>query len=116
MLVVNRFRVPDGTAEASQFRSDLTAAHDVLAAQRGYVEGHIGRNVDDPDLWVLSTRWEHVGAYRRALSTYDAKLTAVPVLGRALDEPSAYEIVTPDADLNRAAPRDTASETPRPRR
>jgi hypothetical protein len=118
VLVVNRFRVPDGTPEAAQLRADLTAAHEVLAAQRGYVEGHLGRNVDDPDLWVLATRWDHVGAYRRALSTYDAKLTAVPVLGRALDEPSAYEIVTPGAELNRAEPRDatTAAETARRRR
>ena len=105
MLVVNRFRVPAEGAEADQFRADLDAAHAVLAAQQGYVEGHIGRNVDDPGLWVLSTRWQHVGAYRRALSTYDAKLTAVPVLGRAIEEPSAYEIVTPGAELNRAEPR-----------
>ena len=40
---------------------------------------------------MLTTEWESVGAYRRALSAYDVKLTAVPVLSRALDEPSAYE-------------------------
>lgn len=103
MLVVTRFRVPAEAATA--FRADLTAAHDVLAAQRGYVEGWIGRNVDDPELWTLTTRWEHVGAYRRALSTYDVKLTAVPVLGQALDEPSAYELVEPGSDLNIEATR-----------
>jgi len=105
VLIVNRFRVPAEGAEAQRFRADLAVAHAVLAAQQGYVEGHIGRNVDDPGLWVLSTRWQHVGAYRRALSTYDARLTAVPVLGRAIEEPSAYEIVTPGAELNRADPR-----------
>ncbi len=46
------------------------------------------------------TTWEHVGAYRRALSAYDVKLHAVPLLGRALDEPSAYELVEPGGDLN----------------
>jgi len=103
VLVVNRFRVPEG--ESAAFRDDLTRAHEVLAAQRGYVAGWIGRNVDDPELWTLTTRWEHVGAYRRALSTYDAKLSAVPVLSRAVDEPSAYELVEPDGALNEAVPR-----------
>ena len=103
MLVVNRFRVPE--PEAGAFRAALETAHAVLAAQRGYLSGEIGRNVDDPELWVLTTRWEHVGAYRRALSTYDAKLSAVPVLGRALDEPSAYETVIQGQELNRSVPR-----------
>jgi ribosome modulation factor len=104
VLVVNRFRVPD--SEAAAFRDDLVRAHEVLIAQTGYVAGVVGRNVDDPELWTLTTRWEHVGAYRRALSTYDAKLTAVPILSRALDEPSAYELVEPGAGLNEAVPRE----------
>ena len=45
------------------------------------------------------------GAYRRALSSYDVKLHAVPTLSRALDEPSAYEVVEPGADLNVDIPR-----------
>ena len=105
MLVVNRFRVPPDEAET--FRDDVTRAHAVLAAQKGYVAGVVGRNVDDPELWTLTTRWENVGAFRRALSTYDAKLTAVPILSQALDEPSAYELVEPGAGLNEAVPRET---------
>jgi quinol monooxygenase YgiN len=98
VMVVTRFRVPD--VEAERFRADIERAHQVLAGRPGYLDGAVGRNVDDPGLWVLSTRWEHVGAYRRALSSYDVKLEAVPLLGRALDEPSAYEVVEPGADLN----------------
>ena len=98
MLVVNRFRVPLEDGEA--FRAELTAAHDVLAERPGYVEGQVGRNLDDPTLWVLTTRWENVGAYRRALSAYDVKLQAVPLLSRAIDEPSAYEVVEPGTVLN----------------
>ena len=105
MLVVNRFRVSPPDAEA--FRADLARAHEVLAAQAGYLDGTVGRNVDDPALWVLVTRWEHVGAYRRALSTYDAKLSAVPVLSRAVDEPGAFEVVDPGAGLNEAVPRES---------
>jgi hypothetical protein len=60
----------------------------------------VGRNLDDPTLWLLTTRWENVGAYRRALSSYDVKLNAVPLLSRAVDEPSAYELVEPGTVLN----------------
>ena len=53
------------------------------------------------------TRWENVGAYRRALSSYDLKLHGVPVLSHALDEPGAYEVVDPHTVLNVAEPRVT---------
>jgi hypothetical protein len=98
VLVVNRFQVPDDETEA--FRADLERAREALAARPGYVSGTIGRNVDDPGLWALTTRWEHVGAYRRALSAYDVKLAAIPVLSRAIEEPSAYEVVEPGTALN----------------
>ena len=103
MIVVNRFRVAHD--EADEFRSRLQVAHDLLAVGAGYLGGEIGRNVDDPTLWVLTTRWENVGAYRRALGAYDVKLHAVPVLSRAIDEPSAYEPAGPGADLNNPSPR-----------
>ncbi len=98
MLVVNRFRIPE--AEAVRFRADLQAVHQLLASLPGYVDGSLGRNVDDPELWVLTTTWVNVGAYRRALSAYEVKLHGVPTLSRALDEPSAYENAEPGADLN----------------
>jgi quinol monooxygenase YgiN len=103
VLVVNRFRVPPERGEA--FRAELETAHRTLAACAGYAGGEIGRNVDDPELWVLSTRWENVGGYRRALSSYDVKLHAVAVLSRAIEEPSAYEVVEPGTTLNVSAAR-----------
>ena len=39
------------------------------------------------------SRWEGIGAYRRALSSYDVRLSAIPFLSLAIDEPSAFEIV-----------------------
>jgi quinol monooxygenase YgiN len=101
VLVVNRFRVPE--EETESFRGDLEAAHALLAQQQGYAEGRLGRNVDDPTLWVMVTSWQDVGSYRRALSSYDVKLGAVPLLSRALDEPSAYESL--DGPLNESFPR-----------
>jgi len=98
VLVVNRFRVPEHEGES--FGTDLAAARDLLAARPGYVDGTIGRNVDDPELWVLTTRWQNAGSYRRALGWYDVRVGAWPVLARAVEEPSAYEIVQPGVELN----------------
>lgn len=107
MLVVNRFQVEESDAA---FAGDVAAAHALLAARPGYVGGAVGRNVDDPTLWVLETRWTNVGSYRRALSAYDVKLGAVPLLSRAIDEPSAYEVLGGGgtAALNEARPRGLA--------
>jgi quinol monooxygenase YgiN len=103
VLVVNRFQVSE--ADAESFRADATEARAALAEQAGYLTGTIGRNLDDPTLWALVTTWENVGAYRRALSSYDVKLRAVALLGRAIEEPSAFEVVEPDTVLNVAEAR-----------
>jgi len=100
VLVVNRFRADDPA-----FRDELQAALGVLAAQAGYEDGRLGRNVDEPSLWVMVTRWRDVGSYRRALSSYDVKMGAVPLLSRAVDEPSAFEDL--DGELNESIPRRT---------
>ena len=100
MLVLNRFREAD-----TAFREELDAALGVLRAQAGCEDGRLGRNVDDPTLWVMVTRWRDVGSYRRALSSYDVKVGAVPLLSRAIDEPSAFEDL--DGELNEAIPRGT---------
>jgi hypothetical protein len=100
VLVVNRFRAADVA-----IRADLQAALGVLSAQVGYEDGRLGRSVDDPSLWVMVTRWRDVGSYRRALSSYDVKVGAVPLLSRAIDEPSAFEDL--DGDLNESIPRRT---------
>jgi quinol monooxygenase YgiN len=103
VLVITRFRVGDEAADG--FRPRLEAALEVLGAQRGYVDGAVGRNVDDPSLWVLQTRWVGAGAYRRALSAYDVKVNAWALLGQAVEEPSAYEILTPGTETNDPRPR-----------
>jgi hypothetical protein len=103
LVVVNRFRVPD--ADTDMFRTDAQAALGALAARPGYVGGHVGRNLDEPDLWLVTTSWTNVGSYRRALSAYDVKTTAVPLLSSAVDEPSAYETVTGEGGENEQRPR-----------
>ncbi len=104
LVVINRFRV--GEVELGRFRDDAQGALATLAAMPGYVAGHVARNLDEPDLWLLTTTWKNVGSYRRALSSYDVKVAAVPLLSQAIDEPSAYETTGPGSLENEQRPRE----------
>jgi quinol monooxygenase YgiN len=105
VIVVNRFRVEE--PDAGSFRADAAAALAALAQRPGFLDGRLGRNVDDPGLWLVTTTWQDVGSYRRALSSYEVKVDAVPLLSRAIDEPSAYEPVEPGVATNSSVPRGT---------
>ena len=94
--MVTRFDVPEG--ESAAFLPKAQAALAAFAARPGYVRGRIGRAADDPTLWVLTTEWTGVGAYRRSLSAYDVKVDAAPLLSLGRDEPSAYEVLVSDGD------------------
>jgi quinol monooxygenase YgiN len=89
VIAISRFRVPEDRAE--EFSAQADAAIEALAVADGFLSADVGRNTDEPTLWVLATRWRNVGSYRRALGSYQAKVAAVPVLSMAIDEPSAYE-------------------------
>lgn len=89
MLVVTRFLV--GEPDREDFADRGRTALATLAARPGYRSGTLGRCVDEPEHWCLVTEWESVGAYRRALSAYEVKLHATPLLATALDQPSAFE-------------------------
>jgi hypothetical protein len=113
VLVVNRFQVAEEDGE--RFLADAGRALVVLSGCRGYRSGRVGRAVEDPLAWILQTEWDGVGAYRRALSTYDVKVWAAPLLGLAVDEVSAYEVLLADGlgsvregTSARAADADTA--------
>jgi hypothetical protein len=44
-------------------------------------------------MWVLVSEWINVGSYRRALGSYDVKMASGVLMGAAMNEPSAYEVV-----------------------
>lgn len=92
MIAISRFSVPDHRADEFVVQAD--AAVTVLAKADGFLTADVARNLDEPTLWTITTRWKNVGSYRRALGSYDAKMAAVPLLSMAIDEPSAY--ATPD--------------------
>ena len=94
MLVVTKHRSEQ--AQAREFLAAARLALAALAGQAGYRGGRIGRATDDPSVWVITTEWADVGSYRRALSAYQVRVEAVPLLSTALDEPSAFEIFYAD--------------------
>ena len=84
LVVISRHRVP---------LQEAKIALEVLGVQPGCVSATIARSTDDFDLLVITTQWETVGAYRRALSSYDVKVGAVQLLATAADETTAFEVL-----------------------
>ncbi len=100
MLVITRYRLPED--EADEFRALAMPAVRAFAERPGCEQVRFGRSIDEPDLWVLTSSWANVGAYRRALSHPEVKVRAVPLMYRCLDEPTAFEDLIgwdPDAGL-----------------
>jgi len=93
MIVLLRFRVPADAVD--NFVDQARTAVAVLAERVGFVSADLGRNLDEPELWTITTRWLNVGSYRRALQGNESKMIVVPLLSLAIDEPTAYE----DPDL-----------------
>ena len=91
LLVISRFRVP--ADQRTAFLAGIATAMEVLAAQPGCRGISLGQSTDEGDLLVMRSEWDGVGPYRRALSAFDVKVHAVPLLSTAIDEPSAYEVI-----------------------
>ena len=89
VISISRFRV-DGPA-APDFHARADRAVDFFAGCDGCLSADLFRNLDDPGLWTIVTRWVNVGSYRRAFNGYNAKMVLVPLLSEAIDEPSAYD-------------------------
>lgn len=88
---MSRFRVPG--ADRAAFLVAADQALTALTAQPGCLAADLAQATDDPELLLLRTEWPGVGAYRRAMSAFDVKVHAVPLLSTCLDEPSVFESV-----------------------
>jgi len=91
VVLSTRYRVAE--ADGPAFLADARAALAALTTQPGARTGRAGRATDDPQLWIMTCEWDSVGAYRRALGAYEVKVEAIPVMYRALDEPTAFEVL-----------------------
>ncbi len=72
----------------------LDEALAVLAAGDGFDGGWVARSPDDPEMWVLGTRWCDAGALRRGLGAYSAKLVLGPLQSFGTGDDSVLEILT----------------------
>lgn len=100
--------------DLSSWLPSARAAIAPLLAQAGCRGGDICAAIDDPTLMAVITRWDGVGAYRRAFSAFEVKAVSIPFLSTAIDEPSAYEVLhhngpdgVADYESARAADADT---------
>jgi heme oxygenase (mycobilin-producing) len=101
VLVVTRFIVPDDTGaggpvagdRAADFRAAAARLQAALATCPGHVRNRLARALDDASRWVLVSEWTGVGPWRRALSAYDVRVEAVPLMALAQVEPAVYETV-----------------------
>jgi len=89
VISISRFQVEP--ASADRFRADAEVAVAQFASSVGCLGAELVQNLDDPQLWVIFSRWQQVGDYRRAFNGTPAKLALIPLLSLAIDEPSAYE-------------------------
>ncbi|MCX6424215.1 MAG: antibiotic biosynthesis monooxygenase [Actinobacteria bacterium] len=65
LIVISRFRVE--ADQVAEFAANSRHAIAVLATCNGFIEAFLGQSTDEPDLLTITSRWQHVGAYRRAL-------------------------------------------------
>nr|WP_231748012.1 antibiotic biosynthesis monooxygenase family protein [Auraticoccus cholistanensis] len=86
---MTRFRVVE--PDVPEFLAGAERAIAVLSVRPGFLGVDLGRNLDEPELWTITTRWVDVGSYRRALGGLESKMVVVPLLSRAIDEPTAYD-------------------------
>lgn len=96
MILVTRHRIagPDPAADQVEgFLAAAEAAAVVLAERSGCESVEVVRAIDDAATFLVISRWADVGSYRRALSSYEVKVGAVPLLATAADEPSAFEVL-----------------------
>ncbi|QGF24355.1 antibiotic biosynthesis monooxygenase family protein [Raineyella fluvialis] len=100
MLVIHRFHVPEGRTADFETAAGAAVAH--FRTRPGVDGVDLVRNLDEPGLWALVTRWADPGSYRRAISGAAATYALMPVMAYALDEPSAY---LPAEELGENVPR-----------
>lgn len=91
MRVVTRHTVEEQARDAWLEQAEVAIS--ACAGQPGFLEAEVCAAVDDANLYLITLRFESVGAYRRALSSFEVKLNAVPLLYGAMDEPTAFEVL-----------------------
>lgn len=83
MLSVLRFRAVAQPAAVQELA-------DILGARPGCLSVEAGRSVEEPDWWVVVTRWADLGSCRRGLGSREVRMLGSGLLGGADDAPSVF--------------------------
>jgi heme oxygenase (mycobilin-producing) len=92
--VVTRFIVPDDGPAPEEFAAGLLRLSEAFSPRPGHRRTRSAQALDDPTRWVLVSEWDDVGPWRRALSSYDVRIEAMPLMAYAEGEPGVYETPT----------------------
>lgn len=90
MDVVLRFNITESTEE---WFKEAQRVLGIFQRQPGFDSAKICLALDSDTSGLIFLHFDTVGNYRRALSSYEIKLEATQFLLRAIDEPSAYEVL-----------------------
>jgi hypothetical protein len=83
----------ENVTDPDALRADAKLAFAALATRPGWVRGHLGRAVDDPNCWVLTAEWTDVGSGRRGVTAGVIRAAVMPLTSRFADQPCTFEIV-----------------------
>lgn len=89
MRVVTEHRPPD----PERFTEEVRQLFEVLRHQPGFLHAELGRSPDEPDVWLLASRWLDPGTMRRAMGSFEAKVLLGSIMASARDQVSVYEVV-----------------------
>lgn len=91
----------------------VEAKHAIETLQKlpGFIEALASRSPDEHSRVTVTTKWNDVGSYRRALSSTEAKLKVWPFLAKMHDQPSAFEVLL-SADANEISHFESSLDSP----
>ncbi|MFM8515757.1 MAG: antibiotic biosynthesis monooxygenase [Actinomycetota bacterium] len=94
VLVTMRFTVRDRV----DFLAQARVCVEVLRTRAGCLGVEVLQSVDSVEQMLITTRWQDMGSYRKAMSAYEVKEKVIPFLSHARDEDSTFEtLVRADA-------------------
>jgi len=89
VLVTMRFHVED----RSDFLAQARICVELLRGRAGCLGVDVLQSVDSATEMLITTRWQDMGSYRKAMSAYEIKEKVIPFLSHARDEDSTFESV-----------------------
>ncbi|MBM3669626.1 MAG: antibiotic biosynthesis monooxygenase [Actinobacteria bacterium] len=89
VLVTMHFTVRDRI----DFLAQARVCVDLLRSRVGCLGVEVLQSVDSVEQMLITTRWQDMGSYRKAMSAYEVKEKVIPFLSRARDDDSTFEVL-----------------------